>query len=72
MRKRNEAKIARWRPPASGLARPGTTVSTPTTTERKSSTISVLRRPSASGPSSQIEAMAMVGMVRPIDAIALP
>ncbi len=50
----------------------GTTVSTPTSTETISSTIWVSPRPSVSGPSSQIEAIAMVGMVRPMLAIAEP
>ena len=72
VRKMYAARIARWRPPISGLARPGTTVSTPTITDRSSSTISVSPRPSASGPSSQIEATAIVGMVRPMLAIAEP
>ncbi len=37
-----------------------------------SSTICIGSSPRCSGPSSQIEATAMVGMVRPIEAIADP
>ncbi len=51
---------------------PGTTVRMLTTTVSTSSTICTDPRPSSSGPSSQIDATAMAGMVSPMLAIAEP
>jgi hypothetical protein len=50
----------------------GQEVSAPTATVMASSTIWVEPSPSASGPSSQIEATAIAGMVKPMLAIADP
>ena len=52
--------------------RPGTTVRIPTTTVTASNTIWVASSPNTSGPSSQIEAMAIAGMVSPMLAMAEP
>ena len=54
------------------MARPGRIVSAPTTAVIASSTIWVDPRPSTSGPSSQIDATAMAGIVSPMLAIAEP
>jgi hypothetical protein len=64
--------MARCTLPCRRVARPGTTVSAPTTIVSAKSTSWVGPRPSSSFPSSQIDATAMAGMVSPMLAMADP
>ncbi|CAM5430388.1 hypothetical protein SHIRM173S_10579 [Streptomyces hirsutus] len=66
------ANSTRGRQPCQSVARPGMTVKVPTTIEMKSDTWWVGPRPSKSGPSCQIAAMATAGMVRPMLAMSEP
>ena len=70
-RNRNASRT-RCTAPCNRVARPGTTVRIATTTVTASKTIWVASSPSSSGPSSQIEATAMAGMVSPMLAMAEP
>jgi hypothetical protein len=71
-RKRKAARMIRWTPPSCRVARPGSRVRALTTAVRVRRPIWVAPRPRTSGPSSQIEATAIAGIVSPMLAIAEP
>jgi hypothetical protein len=71
-RNRKAANVTRCSVPCSTVARPVTSVSDVIVIVRASRTSSLAPTPSTSGPSSQIEATPIVGMVRPILASAEP